>query len=247
MRRAVYMCCYGNVALTKLAVESALAQDVEGGVDLFIINNGSLDGTREYLDTIAGPHVFVSHMAENISPVKLANMWLGSVFTEYREILCIPNDVVLPRNLYREMLKYPRGVVTASMTSDPNPPAFERATAISENMPMCVVMWRKWVYDAIVAKDGYFFDERLWHYTSDCDLALRLSACGIRGVQLDLQYFHVGSASHRLAPQEEGDRMRRQADVDREAFIAKWGWPVTAHNYGQAAMDLNFKGESDGR
>ena len=249
-RNAVYLCAYNGLELTKQAIESALAQDVDGGVDLWLVNNGSTDGgaTHAYLEELscsADPlEGSITHLSTNESPCVVANRMLGEIFAAgYGEVLTIPNDVILPSNLYREFLRWPRGVVTASMTDSRDHPQFATSTAVSENMPMCVVMWRHWAHDAIVERDGYFFDPRFAHYTSDCDLALRLSACGIHGIQLDLQYFHVGSASHKLAPQEVGDKMREQADIDRAAFVAKWGWPVTDHNYGQAAMDINFRGE----
>ena len=105
--------------------------------------------------------------------------------------------------------------MTASQTEDRGFPRFDHARAVSENTPMAVMMTRRWVYDALVVKDGYFFDEGFFNYASDCDLALRLAACGIRGVQLDMQYYHYGSASHRLAPPESGaaQRTRRTPTV----------------------------------
>lgn len=248
-RHAIYICCYNNADLTRQAIESALAQDVSGGVDLFIVNNGSTDNgaTFDYLELLSCSADFegsITHLPTNQSPCVVANRYLAEIFAAgYGEVLTIPNDVILPPNLYSEFLRWPRGVVTASMTDLRDHPLFATSTAVSENMPMCVVMWRHWVHSAIVERDGYLFDPRFAHYCSDCDLALRLSSCGIHGVQLDLQYFHVGSASHKLAPQEVGDKMREQADIDRAAFVAKWGWPVNHHNYGQAAMDINFRGE----
>ena len=74
------------------------------------------------------------------------------------------------------------------------------------------------------------------------DLALRLASCGIRGVQLDMQYYHYGSASHRLAPPESGAAQRTQADADRIYFEKKWGFRVDSLEYGQRPADPNFRG-----
>ena len=48
MRNAVLMCVYQNLALTQAAVQSVLAQDVPGGVELCFVDNGSNDGTFEW-------------------------------------------------------------------------------------------------------------------------------------------------------------------------------------------------------
>ena len=57
---------------------------------------------------------------------------------------------------------------------------------------MAVMLTRKWAYDALIAKDGFFLDEGFFMYASDCDMALRMASCGIRGVQLDVPYWHYG-------------------------------------------------------
>jgi GT2 family glycosyltransferase len=150
---------------------------------------------------------------------------------------------VLPQNAYRLMEQWPRGIVTASPTNQRDFPKFETARAVSNNTPMSLVLLRKWCYDALVAKDGQFFDERLTHYGSDCDFALRLAACGIRGVQLDLQYWHYSSATLKLAMPDERRRMDREADVDRQKFFDKWGFKVDDLEYGASAEDINFRGE----
>jgi GT2 family glycosyltransferase len=113
---------------------------------------------------------------------------------------------------------------------------------VNECTPMAVMLLRRWCYDALLARDGFFFDPRFFHYGSDCDFALRLASCGIRGVQLDVQYYHEGSATLKMAPPEERRKMDRQADVDRLKFIEKWGFPVTAYEYGACAADINFRG-----
>lgn len=262
MRHAVLMCFYNQLALTKIAVESMLAQDVEGGVHLFLVNNGSTDGTREWLDSIAGEHVTVSHMFENTSPVKIANMWLGSLFSSgHKHVLTAPNDIIAPPNLYREMLRWPRGLVSAWMTGDINFPRDMVSKAVHEEAHLSVCLIRSWVYEALVAKDGSYFDEitqveerdvsgkvivpqkGYFFYASDCDLKLKFQACGIHGLQLDILCWHYGSASWRLAPPAEGRAMNEQADRDRAYFTKKWGFAIGDPQYGVAGTDVNWRGE----
>lgn len=244
----ICMITYNNLELTKLAVESALAQDVDGGVWMTIVNNGSTDGTRGWLDEAFGAseNVDVIHRQINTPVVQIANDILKELFRDHLYVLGIPNDVILHPSTYREFLKWPRGIVTGSeirnrleyetYISNPLPPTH----AISENTPMAVMLTRKWAWDALIAKDGYFFDERFTHYASDCDLALRISSCGIRGVQLSAPYFHVGSATHRLP--EIHAQSCRVADMDRAKFVEKWGFRVDSLEYGQLPADPNFTG-----
>lgn len=241
----IMMVAYNNLELTKKAVASALAQDL-GDIALWVTDNGSKDETYNWLieqKPLSGNIILPSTCSKNESPIKLANEFLRHSFAKGNQyILAIPNDVVIPPILYRKMLEWPRGFVTASMTEDPNFRWSEKVQAVNECTPLSVVLIRKWAHDALIAKDGYFFDERYFHYASDCDLALRMAACGIRGVQLDLPYYHVSSATLKNAPQEEHLAMCEQANRDRELFTKKWGFPVDAYEYGQCAVDINFRG-----
>ena len=181
--------------------------------------------------------------AENQSPVKMVNLHFGSLYrVGHPYILGVPNDVILPPNLYRELLRWPRGIVTASMTDQREFPILLESHAISEHTPMAVGLIRRWVYDALVAKDGYFLDEGHFHYASDNDLALRIAACGIRGIQLDIPYYHIGSATLRQMDHVDSIRQVRQADRDRDYFQRKWGFPVQAVEYGERCGDINFRG-----
>jgi GT2 family glycosyltransferase len=241
----VLITAYNNLSMTKAAVASALAQDVRQ-IQVKVINNGSTDGTKEWLNDQVDIYrrLSVHHLRENTPPTTVANDLLEEAFAQdgASHVLAIPNDVVIPKNLYSEFLKWPRGFVTASMTDTLPVTQPEEIKAVSENTPMAVVLVRKWAYQAIVAKDGYFLDERIFHYASDNDLALRMAACGIRGVQLNLNYYHYGSASWRTAESDDQRRMLEQADKDREYFEKRWGFKVSDPQYSECARDINFRG-----
>jgi GT2 family glycosyltransferase len=249
MRHAILFTIYNQtdeqLELTKESYSSFIAQDV-GDLELCIVNNGSTQPTVDWLNSLdmSNPkvHVYGAHYAKNVSPVLIANKYLAELFTRHEYILGVPNDVILPPNLFSQFLKWPRGIVTGSMTEDRNFPLFDQSRAVSECTPMAVVLLRKWVYDALIARDGYLFDPNIFLYASDCDFALRIASCGIRGVQLDLQYFHYGSASHRMLPPEKARIITNQADIDRAYFEKKWGFKVDALEYGAMAQDINFRG-----
>ena len=245
MKNAVLMAVYNNLALTKAAVESVLAQDVEGGINLWFVDNGSTDDTYAWALQLAAdnPHVWVWRNAQNKSPVKVANEFFGLIYEKgYQHILGVPNDVVLPPNFYRELLKWPRGIVTASMTDQHEFAIHLEPRAVSEQTPMAVALVRRWAHDALVAKDGYLLDPGFFHYASDCDMALRMAACGIHGIQLDMPYYHYSSAALRRAPPAEARLHCQQADRDRDYFRRKWGFAVSAVQYGERCSDINFRG-----
>lgn len=248
-RHAILMFMYNTtpeqLELSKETFASAMNQDI-GPLLMWVVNNGSTKETSDWLRTVRvdEPHSLqIQDIRDNISPIKIGNREAATIYAlGYESILCIPNDVILPPNLYRKMAEWPRGMVTASMSADRNFPVSENVVAVNECTPMAVTVMRKWFYDAMVAKDGYLFDEGIFHYASDCDLALRMAACGIRGVQLSIPYFHHGSASWRLATPEVSKEIRDAADKDRRYFQNKWGFTVEAPEYGECTSNINFRG-----
>lgn len=250
----ILLITYNNLDLLQPAVASALAQTVPN-LKLWIIDNGSTDETAAWLADLAltEPRVCLTSYQINKSPVAVANAVLDALFSypgsvgqpACSHILTMPNDVVLPPQFYSELLACPRGVVTASMTSAMNllDHPILPASAVNECTPMAVVLWRRWAWQAVTERYNYFLDPGFWHYASDCDLALRLAALGIHGVQLDLPFWHYGSAAWRLAEPRQQQAQLAQADRDREYFAAKWGWPVDDPRYTEAALDINFRGE----
>jgi GT2 family glycosyltransferase len=253
-RHAVLLFSYCQVPeqleLCKGAVASILRQDI-GLLDVLLVDNGSTQPVAEWFQYIHSldndqdvqHRIHWIRNRENVSPVKLCNRALAYLWSlGHEKVLCVADDVVLPKNAYRLMNQWPRGVVTASMTPEREFRRVEETHAVNTCTPMAMSLLRKWAYDALIAKDGHYLDEGFFHYASDNDFALRLSSCGIIGVQLDMQYFHSGSASWRLLSQEEGRKLTDQADVDRAYFVSKWGFGVTDPQYGESATDLQFRG-----
>ncbi len=246
MSNAVLFCCYNQtsqqLAMSMDALNSILEQDIP--VHVYALDNGSTPDTLVWLRSVESYTLTVQRYERNTSPVQLVNFWFGEIFgrLQHEHVLGVPNDVILPRNFYRELLRWPRGIVTASQTQAQNFPIVLESHAVNTCTPMAVAVFRKWAHDALVAKDGFFLDPRYFHYASDCDMALRIAACGITGIQLDLPYYHYCSATYRLADWQAAETMTSQADDDRYAFKQKWGFEVQDPEYGQRCGDINFRG-----
>jgi hypothetical protein len=262
-RHAVMFSAYDQVPeqhdLTVQALESVLAQDI-GPMDVLVIDNGStLKDTWEhfkmvaqlYLDRDDPVHLHTIRNPVNISPLQVANRALRYFFKGgHDKVLGVPSDVYLPPNFYRLLNEWPRGLVTASEHRDRNHISLTGAfcewevCAVAENTPMATGIIRKWFHDALVAQEGHFLDEGFWMYASDCDLAKRMAACGIRGVQLSVPYYHYGSGHWKLLPPEKGKIETDKADADRAYFEKKWGHKVDDLEYGRSCGDINFKGKA---
>jgi hypothetical protein len=259
-RHAVLLFAYNQVReqynLTVQTIETILGQDI-GNLEILLIDNGSASPeTFQYFQMIRdmyweqdeGTRIHIAHNKQNISPVKVCNRALDYLWNRgHQKVLCVANDVMLTPNTYRLMNQWPRGMVTASQTEQKDIPVIENASAVNECTPMALGLVRKWFHDALVARDGYYLDEGYFHYASDCDMALRMATCGIRGVQLDLQYWHSGSASWRLLSPEDGRKITDMANIDRAYFEKKWGFKCDAYEYGASAQDINFRGRGIGK
>lgn len=238
----VLLIAHNNLNFTIQAVASIFRQDIP--VTLFFVDNASTDGTAEWLKAMqaSAPHKIIAYSNEqNVSPIKVCNRIYREAFSMGAQHILTPNtDQILPDNCYREMLKWPRGFVCATDVGRTTPEVRE-SRPVSENTPFGLILIRKWAYDALVAEAGYFYDENYFLYASDCDLAVRMAACGIRGIQVDTPFYHYGSATLAFAPPEEKRKIELLADGDRAYFEKKHGFPVTALEYGIRARDPFFE------
>lgn len=212
--------------LSKAALDSVLGQDI-GNLFVRIVNNGSNEDTGRWLSSLplsgSGFTVSITTNKENESPLKVANREAAKLFQSFEYILGVPNDVVLPENLYRELLKFDEGFVSAGMGCPDNPPPRQEAHFLHTDCHFAVSITRKWAYEKIVNEFGSFFDEDYFHYASDVDMKQRWKKVGLVGAQTDIQCWHFGSASWRLATDEAKKEILEQADRDRETYYRKWG------------------------
>lgn len=107
---SIVMVTHGKLPFTKLCIESVLENTTEPGYELIVVDNGSPDGTRDYLDILDGRHGHVSAVftGRNLGFAAASN--LGVERARGDILVLLNNDTIVPpgwleglvRHLHRE-------------------------------------------------------------------------------------------------------------------------------------------------
>ncbi len=97
----VLLTVWNGMPYLRQAVESVLRQ-TEKNFTFLILNNGSEDGTKEYLDSLNDPRLAIEHLPGNIGRTPVLNKALGMVRTEYTAVLDA-DDVAEPDRLQKQL------------------------------------------------------------------------------------------------------------------------------------------------
>lgn len=228
-----------NIHLTREAVRTFRAQDIKGGVHILIINNGSTDGTNEWLR--AQPDIAVMNNYPGLSVASSWNSALVFVFnikvrsgvrSEYA--LVVNNDVELRPDTYRYLVADGGLFVTAVGSRDPkkiapmvdydgvsNPISFIPPNP-SQKRPhpdFSCFLTRREAWDRV----GPFDEQFKIAFCEDWDYHLRLHNAGIRAEALELPFLHHASQTVKNCDDREREVILKQAGLNREYFQQKWG------------------------
>ena len=214
-----------NLALTKRCVESVQQQDVPVGI--FVVDNGSTDGTREWLQSEDFPGIV--KINENNDGVSAGwNHGLSYIFGERTKgrhhfqsdhALVIGNDTVLPQWFYRELLAYEVPFVTGLAQENMDEIAEPKAPVPLDPHPdFSAFLIRRQAWETVGP-----FDERMKLYASDCDWHVRAHRKGISLWKANTSYYHERSSTLRLASEEDRQKILVQANEDRVMFRSLYG------------------------
>ena len=221
----VLMLTHNCLELTKRANESINLQDAQD-VHRFIIDNGSTDGTRQWLNENISHHHFWDHYRNDgvswgwnrgleILFAKEGHSCMGGASS----VLVINNDVVLPPWFYRELLSYDvpfvSGISVDSMEVAMTPPGRMPLHA-SPDFSAFLIRREAW------EKVGPF-DENMKYYASDNDWHVRAHRAGVKLWKANVPFYHERSSTLKLAPPAEQQEIQMQADADRQVFRQKYG------------------------
>ena len=221
---------YNNLHLTKAAVASLRKQDIQGGVNILVIDNCSKDGTSAWLDN--QPDLHTLRLATQDSVAGCWNRALRWLFIERGELhaLFINNDSVLRLDAYRWLVADRGLFVTCVGKRDPAcvesylPP--DPASKRPHPDFSCYLIRRE-CFDKV----GEFDENFKRAYAEDADYHVRMNQAGIKAECLELPFYHYGAAAVKLADMRESLAIQRQADRNRDYFKAKHGFVLASKEY----------------
>lgn len=226
MTAPILMLCHNSLALTRVALRSILAQDVE--VEILVVNQGSTDGTREYLGSLY-PLVKTIHFYPQKGVSHGWNQGLRHIFQSGGQTcLVVNNDVRLRSDTYRLLLEDGGGFVTAVGVSDDS--KVREGGVLGERRPhpdfSCFLIRRE-----VWEKVGEFDEGFVGGYAEDWDFHVRLHKAGVEAYCIDLPFFHYAAGTLKSSEAEEQEKIQQQAGRNRSYFEKKWGFAGGSPEY----------------
>jgi GT2 family glycosyltransferase len=207
-----------NLDLTKRCIASVRAQDIP--VEIHIFDNGSTDGTVEWLES---ERILRTRVARNAGVSYGWNCHLNYLLSPqmraYRaHCLVIGNDTVLAPWTYSAMLSVDVPFVTGVDVGMSPLPEKPDVFPLSPHPDFSCFLIRRECW----AKVGPF-DERLVHYCGDCDYHIRAHRVGIPLWKASIPYNHERSSTMNRASYEDRMTIQAQANKDRAVFQSIYG------------------------
>src|SRR5882724_7364935 len=207
-----------SLPMTRNCVQSLQAQDIAGGVTLYLIDNGTNDGCGPYIRAQEGISVAYT------KPKGLSQTWNRALAHCFDQLhlpyaLVVNNDTVLRPDTYRLLVEDGGPFVTAVGVNRPD--IFEEAVLVDPRRLhpdfscMCI---RREVWDCIGG-----FDETMVHWCGDNDYHIRMHRAGIEAACISVPFYHIASGTLKHVDPETHEQLCRQSDRDRETFKNKWG------------------------
>lgn len=214
------------VNLTRQCLPTLLNQDI-GKVDILVMDDGSTDGTIQYLAS-QHPKIRSCHYsAKGVSYLwnKALSHFFGDLRASY--VWVVNNDTRQRPDAYRRLVSDQGGFITCVGTS--SGAQFPGGEPSGEKRPhpdfSCFLIRRE-VWERIGG-----FDERMAIYCSDGDFHLRMYQAKINAYCLDLPFYHEASGTMKNTSNEDRDRIQAIADRDRRAFREKWECDMGSAEY----------------
>jgi GT2 family glycosyltransferase len=203
--------------LTKKCIASVMLQDVP--VRLLVIDNGSTDGTIDWLESPAYRGIWAGSL-NNDGVSKGWNRGLKALFADGAEhVLVCNNDTVLSPWTYRLLLDYNAPFVTGASFGDMSEVMTpQEPRELTGGPDFSCFLIRKDAWEKVGP-----FDEEMVHYCGDCDWHLRAHRLGLFLGNSHVKFFHQRSSTLKRASRQDQIAIARRAELDRNVFYAKYG------------------------
>ncbi len=201
--------------LTQIAVKSFLSQDI-GDVQVILVDNDSTDGTGPWAR--AQENVFHVACSPSIGVSKAWNLGLKYVFETMKEpyALVSNNDVMLRDDFYRMLIEHGGGFVSGMTVEKES--ELQGIAQVSKHPDFSCFLIRREVWGKVGG-----FNEEMVLYASDNDYHIRMNRKGVQALNLGIPFLHFRSSTLKALAPEEADKVRKQADADREVFKGLYG------------------------
>jgi GT2 family glycosyltransferase len=254
---SIVVVTHDRVHLLRRCVEDVLLRTSPLTREIFIWNNASQDGTREYLDAMSDPRVRVVHSPENIGQNAYARAF-ALVTQDY--LVELDDDVIdappgWDEKLLEAFQRLPRiGYLAASLVDDPNDSAFQyfkylrddrgaytrreiNGVAILEGPTGggCTMTSRA-LYERV---GGFGQNEKLIYWHEDAAYVKKIQRIGYHSAMLqDLRVWHAGGPYYsktspaKLAYHRREGRIRRRKDRVKRILLRLPGFGALNTRYG---------------
>lgn len=230
MNGSIVIIARNNCHLTKLAVKTAMEQDVP--CDLLVVDNASSDSTTQWLKTKDCAKVTYTDQRS------LSECWNRALKVFWTvgatQVLCLNNDVEIRPDTYRLLASHGSPFVTCVSVNSREQlgETGDRSIEVLRSSERChpdfsAFMINKYVTD----RTGWFDESYFPAYAEDGDYHVRMHRAGIKALCVDLPFLHHGAQTIKTANDGEMARIRRGADMNRQRFRNKYGCEMGSPEY----------------
>lgn len=191
---SVIVLCWNHCEdLTKPFVKNFLEMTDGVNYELILVNNGSEDDTKAFLDSIKDPRVKVLHNPKNLGFGGGNNSALKEVEGKY--ILFMNNDIIIKDDrwlskLYDYATNNPKTLVGAQLVD------YNSATEFRHQNRPYINGWCLLIDADFIKKEGFAFNPEFgFAYFEDVELCQKAIRNGYKLKQIDIDIEHLGSKS----------------------------------------------------